>query len=210
LRDVLSAAGRSSEGESKDRRWLAARRTTLVSFLFASVSMLDLGCSGKFLSSGEGEATRFRHRALGYEIAYPAVLAEPGWVIAKLDQSDLLVRHDDGAAWTIASNCRATSARVETLAAELGRATEGNELGPGEAISHAGLAGWTQNFERNEGGRRIRIKTVTLRGARCTYDWILLAPSLERFEELEPRFDQWWQSFEPGPQELQRRTEFDS
>jgi hypothetical protein len=156
-------------------------------------------CSGKFLTFGRGGETRFRHRELGYEIAYPSVLTRPGWSTVDLDESDLLVQHTDGSAWALASNCRGTSASVELLAAELARATNGSPRERGHRIEHAGLEGWVQRLERKEGDRVVEIKTVTLRGPQCTYDWILVAPSVARLEALEGPFDAWWQSFVPGP-----------
>ena len=172
-------------------------RVVLVVLLLLCLS----GCGGKLLSSGSGDAARFRHRELGYEIAYPSVLGRAGWSVARLDESDLLVRHPDGSAWAVASNCRSTSASIRVLAAELARATGGRPLREGAPIEHAGLEGWSQRLERVEGERVLQIKTVTLRGPRCTYDWIGVAPDAARWRGLEPLFDAWWQSFEPGPAE---------
>lgn len=166
----------------------------LVFFFTASTS----GCAGKLLSSGSGSAARFRHRELGYEIAYPSVISQFGWRTERLDESDLLVRHRDGSAWALASTCRATTAPVRLLAAELARATGGRPKVDGGSIEHAGLEGWSQYLQRGAGSQLLQIKTVTLRGPRCTYDWILIAPSPERLASLEPLFDTWWQSFEPG------------
>ena len=90
---------------------------------------------------------------------------------------------------------------VRFLAAELARATGGRTKVEGVAIEHAGLPGISQHLVRVEADRLLQLKTVTLRGAHCTYDWILIAPSEARLKELEPLFDAWWQSFEPGPGE---------
>jgi hypothetical protein len=166
------------------------------------VTWLLLGCGGKLLVFGQGESTRFRHRELGYEIAYPSVLDQPGWSTQRLDESDLLVVHDDGSSWALASNCRETAASLELLAGELARAADGRAAQTrGRPIEQAGLQGWMQRIRRREGDRWVEIKTVTLRGNRCTYDWIFVAPSAERLDALESAFDEWWQSFEPGPGE---------
>lgn len=174
-------------------------RVGLALLLLLLLGVTLASCAGKFLSSGSGSEARYRHRELGYEIAYPSVLSQPGWQAASLDESDLLVRHPDGSAWALASNCRATKAPVRVLAAELARATGGTARVEGGPIEHAGLAGWSQRLERIEKGRRLELKTVTLRSDRCTYDWILIAPDATRLAALEPPFDRWWQSFEPGP-----------
>lgn len=160
-----------------------------------------LGCGGRFVVLEKDAGVRFRHRDLGYEIDKPPILGEHGWAMAELEGSDLLVRHPDGAVWAIASSCRPTSASARMLAAELARATGGRPRGRGQAVEHAGLPGWTQRLERREGEQRIEIKTVTLRGVRCTYDWMLVAPNVERFDALETGFEAWWQSFVPAPTE---------
>jgi hypothetical protein len=166
------------------------------------VAWLLLGCGGKLLVFGQGDSTRFRHRELGYEIAYPSVLDQPGWSMRNLDESDLLVVHRDGSSWAMASNCRETAASLELLAGELARAADGGEVQTrGTPIEHAGLQGWIQRIRRPEGDGWVEIKTVTLRGKRCTYDWIFVAPSAERLDALEGAFDQWWRSFQPGPGE---------
>ena len=176
-------------------------RIALVLEVLLAVLLLQGGCAGALLSAGSGPDARFRHRELGYEVAYPSVLSEPGWRIERLDDADLLVRDREGSLWALASSCRETAAGLELLAGELARAVGGRTLGPGDELEQAGLPGISQRLERQEDGQRLQIKTVTLRGARCTYDWILIAPNSGRMAELEPRFDAWLASFVPGPQE---------
>jgi len=172
-----------------------------LALLLLSMVLLGPACAGKLRFFGSGSEARFRHRELGYEVAYPSVLDRPGWSMGSLAESDLLVHHVDGSAWALASNCRATKAPLPVLAAELARATGGRTKVEGVAIEHAGLPGISQHLVRVEADRLLQLKTVTLRGAHCTYDWILIAPSEARLKELEPLFDAWWQSFEPGPGE---------
>jgi hypothetical protein len=177
------------------QRWGSLR--AMRPLLFLSLVVLS-GCASKFHLFGSGADAMFRHRELGYEIAYPSVLTQPGWQTASLDESDLIVRHTDGSAWAIASTCRETLASVRVLAAELARAIGGEAVEPGEPLTHARLAGWRQRFERREGKQRLEIETVTLRGPHCTYDFVFVAPSRERQAQLEPAFDDWWKSFRPG------------
>lgn len=162
------------------------------------------GCAGKAFvveAVEEGDPGRLRHRELGYRIALPALLGQPGWSREDLEQSDLLIRHRDGSAWALASHCRSAGTPVGLLAAELARAARAGGQARGEPLQHAGLEGFVQRLEAREDGAMLPIKTVTLRGARCTFDWILVAPTTRRLEELEGAFDAWWQSFEPGPRD---------
>jgi len=182
-------------------------RIALVIEVFLVALVFQSGCAGALLTVGSGPDARFRHRELGYEVAYPSVLSEPGWSIEKLDDADLLVRHREGSLWALASNCRETAAGLELLAGELARAVGGRKLGPVQPLEQAGLPGIGQRLEREEDDRRLQIKTVTLRGSRCTYDWVLIAPTPERMELLEPRFDAWLESFEPGPEERPTESE---
>lgn len=178
------------------------RSIALVAVALAGGAVVLGGCAAApLVGSGSGEDARFRHRELGYEIAYPAVLREPGWRIEPVDEADLLVRDEGGRLWALASTCRATAAALPLLAGELARATGGERVGPLEPIALAGLDGLVQRLSREDEGVRLAIKTVTLRGTRCAYDWILIAPKGVRFAALEPRFDRWWQSFRPGPSE---------
>lgn len=172
-----------------------------------AVAAALVGCSGKLVAlDGESGRARYRHRELGYEIDFPSVLGEPGWSRGSLEGGDLVFEHRDGSAWTLASHCRRTATPASLLAAELARAArDGNGVRPeGGPVQWAGLEGWAQRLETSADGTSLAIKTVTLRGARCVYDWILLAPTRRRLEELEPRFDAWWRSFQPGPDELVR------
>jgi hypothetical protein len=61
------------------------------------------------------------------------------------------------------------------------------------AVTVGLLEGWTNTFDTLQDGVAIRVKTVTLVHDRCSYDWILSAQ--RGFEESEPSFDAWWQSF---------------
>lgn len=185
-------------------------RTALV----LSLLIVSSACSSTLRTLGSGEQARYRHRELGYEIRVPGVLAEAGrsrvasesgWERASSDEADLLLRHRDGSAWALVSNCRGTRAGLPVLAAELSRAAGGGRQGPRVPVQLGAFEGLSQRLSAGPEARRLQIKTVTLRGALCTYDWILIAPSLRRYAELEAPFDAWWQSFVPGPNERPAR-----
>ena len=122
----------------------------------------------------------------------------------RIDASDYAVRNSDGSTFALTSSCRATRATPQQLAFHLMHSNDAKRIGPGEALEHQGLAGFGQTLEHVEGGSWVRIRTVTLRGAHCTYDWLLLAPDPERLEALRPAFDAWWQSFVPAARERAR------
>ncbi len=184
----------------------AQPRSGLLGGLRLGLLLLALlpGCAAKLERTTVDGQGRFRHRVLDYSIDRPTVLALPGWKIVQFEESDFAVRHTDGSSFALASNCRATKASPRQLASQMMRASRAKPVGPGEELEQAGLPGFAQDLERVEGGAWIRIRTLTLRGARCTYDWILLAPDAERLAALRPAFDAWWQSFVPAPVEREK------
>ncbi len=184
----------------------AQPRSELLGGLGVCLFLLALlpGCAAKLESTTRDGQGRFHHRVLDYSIDRPSVLALPGWKTVEFQESDFAVRHTDGSSFALASNCRATKASPRQLASQMMRASRAKPVGPGEEFEQAGLPGFAQDLERVEGGAWIRIRTLTLRGARCTYDWILLAPDAERLAALRPAFDAWWQSFVPAPVEREK------
>jgi len=100
---------------------------------------------------------------------------------------------------------------VSLLAAELARAAHRGDgaRAEGRPVQLAGLEGWAQRLETRADGTSLMIETVTLRGARCIYDWVLLAPTRQRLEQLAPRFEAWWRSFRPGPGERVQASDAD-
>mgnify|MGYP005843453985 CR=1 FL=1 len=196
----------------RQQRGIGAARRRRIGILqqaaLFTLAAVVVGCSGKLVAlESERGPGRYRHRELGYEIDFPSILGEPGWSRGSVEGSDLVFEHRDGSAWTLASHCRRTATPVSLLAAELARAApaapedDGVRV-DGGPVQQAGLEGWAQRLETRVDGMSLTIKTVTLRGARCVYDWVLLTPTRPRLEALEPRFDAWWRSFRPGPGEL--------
>jgi len=110
----------------------------------------------------------------------------------------------DGSAFALVSTCRRTRASPRQLAFGLMRSSGGRRIGEGEALEHAGLPGFLQTLERAEDGHWIRLRTVTLVGARCAYDFFLVAPDADRLAALAPAFEVWWQGFVPADAERAR------
>lgn len=183
-----------------DPRRTATRRAVEILTVLLAVSLLA-GCAGRLATTRSGDRERFEHRTLHYTIDRPSLLDEPGWRRVRIDESDFALRHADGSAFALASSCRPTRASAAQLAFHLLHANQAKRIGAGESLEHRGLPGFAQTLERVEGDRWIRIRTVTLRGAQCSYDWFLIAPDEVRLEALRPAFEAWWQSFEPPARE---------
>jgi hypothetical protein len=180
-------------------RWISLLGVVLVLSL---VALVCGGCAGSRAVFEPEGPNRLHHRRLDYSIDRPAVEGLPGWRRVELDESDLAVRHGDGSALALASSCRATKATPRQLAFHLRHASGATLVGVGVDVEQAGLPGHAQALERVEGPAWTRMDTVTLRGARCTYDFLLVAPDAERLAELEPAFESWWRSFRPAAAEL--------
>jgi hypothetical protein len=200
--------GSSRQGARlSDARRTAVGRTFGIELGLVVLGIVLLtGCASRLASTTSNGRERFEHRTLHYTVDRPSVLAEPGWKRVRIEESDFAVRHRDGSAFALASSCRPTRATAAQLAFHVLHATRSKRIGAGEEIEHRGLPGFVQTLERVEDGAWLRIRTVTLRGAECSYDWFLLAPDEARLEALRPAFDAWWQSFEPAPRERASAT----
>jgi hypothetical protein len=60
-----------------------------------------------------------------------------------------------------------------------------------------GRDAWTQTLDTVQEGVSVRVKTVTLVAADCSFDWILMTAA--DFEPAEQAFDSWWGSFRLDP-----------
>ena len=60
-----------------------------------------------------------------------------------------------------------------------------------------GRDAWTQTFDTVQDDVSVRVKTVTLVVAGCSFDWILMTAA--DFEPAEQAFDAWWGSFRLDP-----------
>jgi len=180
----------------------AERRRGAAMWRLLVVLALVPGCAAKLSTFRIDGHDRFHHRELGYEVDRPSVLDLPDWRRVEQDGLDLVVRAADGSAFALATSCRKTRANPRQLARQLMRTTGATRVGEGETLEQAGLPGYGQDLERVERGAWVRLRTVTLRGARCTYDWMLVAPDADRLAALRPAFDAWWRSFVPAAAEL--------
>lgn len=137
---------------------------------------------------------RFRHPEAGYSIAWPG--AE--WRPAKLPEADLALRDPRGNTLAMIRRCRVPLAEPAVLARHLriglGR-PEVRAEGPVE--TPWGDPAWEQVFAARGGEPRIHVKAVTSTQPPCVFDWVLTTVGPPGI--LEPSFDAWWRSFDPGP-----------
>lgn len=192
----MPSATAADSRASRDRH-----RRLVGSVLLVLALLVPIGCASRLETTKADGQTRFVHRTLGYAIDPPGVLAAPGWKRVRIDETDLALRHRDGSTFALVSSCRPTRATPAQLAFHVRHASGGKRIGEGTDFEHRGLPGHAQTLERVDGAVWLRIRTVTLRGAECSYDWFLLAPDPARFDALRPAFDAWWQSFEPAARE---------
>ena len=94
--------------------------------------------------------------------------------------------------------CRRPVAPPSILARHLLIGVPDREQLGSEAVQVGPWAGWSQTFDTLQEGIAIRVKTVTIVAGRCAVDWILT--SQWGFDEVEPSFDGWWQSFRYEPE----------
>lgn len=181
---------------------LGIRPRKAIRWLLLLVPLTVIGCASRLESTRTDGHARFVHKTLRYTIDRPPVLDTPDWKRVRAPETDLGVRHRDGSTFALVSSCRPTRATPAQLAFHVLHASGGKRVGEETALEHRGLAGYAQTLERVEGDLWMRIRTVTLQGAECSYDFFLLAPDAARFEALLPTFDHWWQSFEPAAREL--------
>lgn len=159
-----------------------------------------LGCASALVVTGEGATARYRHRELGYEISVPSSHDGVDWEALNIDGVDLSFRtHTEAggvagaSTMSLQSECRRTSADVSLLARQLRIGLQSPVLLQAGPTLVDGASAWQQVFDTNEGGGKVRIKTVTTHSGDCTFDWVLVARGA--FEPLERSFDAWWGSF---------------
>jgi len=144
-------------------------------------------------------APAFRHRGVGYSIGHPGQDERDAWRQVDIDGADLAFRRNDGAALSLSSDCRETSAPVGVLARHLIIGTSREELIAAGPVELSGDQGFSQTFDTREGEVDVRIKAVTLASGRCVFDFVAVVPEVESFDEVETVFDRWWTSFERLP-----------
>ncbi len=129
-----------------------------------------------------------RHREHGYRIRVP----EDPWRATARGGADLVYRGPGGAVMSLLSRCNRPVASPQIMARLLGLSA--HRLRHAAPVAFRGSEGWTQSYDVREGERVVRVNTLTVVRAGCTYDFLLVAP--ERMPESERAFRAWWAGFE--------------
>ena len=164
----------------------AARRTAALT----AVLLLALGaCAGRRLVDG------VYHAPSGYRVTVPG----PAWEVAADSRADLELRHRTAPAGMVANAvCDPAVARrgwdvlgQHLLIGMRDRAMlEANEAPVnGRVASHRLLEGRMQQTDE-----RVRVESYTLKGDRCVYDLLYVAPP-EAFDAWRGDFERFVQSF---------------
>jgi len=174
-------------------------RSARVALLGAAAGLVVACASSPLRWVGDHDRSHFEHVEIGYRIAYPELPADETWSAASLEGADLAFRGPRGDQMAMLSHCRATDADVGVLSRNLALGFRDQKLMASRPMSVRDHAGWERVFETSIEGRTARVKTVTVRVADCTYDWLLVTIPGDRFLRLEPVFDAWVATFEPPP-----------
>jgi hypothetical protein len=158
--------------------------------------------SGPVVASGEG----WRHRELGYSVDAPAPGAGP-WRRIRVEGADLAFRGPHGETLSLLSRCTETKASPRIEARHLVIGLDGARPLASGPISLGGAPGWAQSFELRDDGVLVRLHSVTLVQAGCTFDWIFSARAPGSGGALDEAgfaadlrsFDSWWRSFRWTP-----------
>ncbi len=147
------------------------------------------GCAGDSALAGG----RFVDREHGFGFAAPEP-GEPPWRLTRVDQTLVAYARPGGAQLSAQSECGRNPPSPQVQARSLLIGVGPRVLRQSGPVVVGRSEGWSQILDVEEGGRVLRLKTVTLVTGECTVDFMLIAG--EDFEAAEPGFDTWWQSFE--------------
>lgn len=155
--------------------------------------LFGAGCASSPMSRIEGG---YRNRRHDYTIARPDGPG-PAWRRVTLKGGELAFRRPGPDSIALDSRCGRPVAAPVFMARHLviGLPKQRTLVAAGPTRVD-GRDAWTQTFDTVQGGVSVRVKTVTLVAADCSFDWILM--SAGSFELAEQAFDAWWGSFRLG------------
>jgi hypothetical protein len=138
----------------------------------------------------------YRHRRHDYTIAKPDGPGE-AWQRVRLEGAALAFRRSGPESVSLQSRCGRPVAAPVFMARHLVIGLPERTLVAAGPTQVAGRDAWTQTFDTVQEGVSVRVKTVTLVAADCSFDWILATAAA--FEPAEQAFDAWWGSFRLDP-----------
>lgn len=170
---------------------------------------LVLACANSSLEvEGDGRATRYRHRELGYSVRAPTSRGAMGgveiWRRVPVKRADIAFHGPDRELVSVISDCEAeTRRRPNRLASGLlVGVEERRKIESGELESER-EEGWFQVYEARVEDRPVRIKTVTSVHGECVFDWVLVTAG--SFVVANQTFEAWRASFESPLESGERR-----
>jgi hypothetical protein len=157
------------------------------------------GCAASPLQPVEGGFGDSKH---GYRIGVPPK-AEPRWRRLEVEGSLLAFERPGPIRMTFSSRCGVPLTRPQLLARHLRIGIPAHVVRAEGPVGLGGLEGWQQVFDADAERGAVRVKTVTITGNGCAFDWVLIAREASDFEPAERDFDAWWQTFalDPAPVE---------
>ena len=157
------------------------------------VVLIGAGCASSPMSPTEGG---YRHRRHDYTIARPDGPGE-AWQRVTLEGAALAFRRPDREFLGLQSRCGRPVAEPVFMARHLLFGLRERTLVAAGPTQVDGRDAWSQTLDTVQEGVSVRVKTVTLVAAGCSFDWILMTPGA--FEPAEQAFDAWWGSFRLAP-----------
>ena len=168
-----------------------ATSRTWVALLGAA--LIAAGCASNPMSRVEGG---YRHGRHDYTIAKPGGPGE-AWQRVSVEGAALAFRRPGPESMSLQSHCGRPVAEPFFMARHLTIGLPERTLVAAGPTLVAGRDAWTQTFDTVQEGISVRVKTVTLVAAGCSFDWILATAGA--FEPAEQAFDAWWGSFRLDP-----------
>ena len=153
------------------------------------LALVLLSCAGPISYS----AGVYRHREHGYRLGAPRG-AQGTWERIEVEGATLAFRGPGAATAIVKSRCGRPVAAVQLMARHLLIGLAERELLEARPVALSGRSGWLQVVDTRDGDGPVRLKTVTLVEASCSYD-LVLAAARERYAAVEADFDAWWQGF---------------
>jgi hypothetical protein len=170
-------------GFGSPRAPLAARRLACRTAL--GVTLLLAGCARDLVAERGG----WRSPREGFWIGNP----DAGWQRFHLEGADLAFRQGGNASMSLQARCDHLVTSPAIMARHLMIGIPERTLRQAGPFLVAGRSGWTQTFDARLEGRTVRIQTVTLVTAGCSYDLILVAAGDP--EPAQRAFEAWVEGF---------------